>query len=106
MILYGASLSPYVRKVLAFAAEKGLELELRPGGMGQGGPDFEAASPFRRMPALRDGDFAISDSSAIVAYLEAKYPDPVLIPRHDPDGLWARDFLQPGGRAALSEDRG
>ena len=27
MILYGSSLSPYVRKVLAFAAEKGVELE-------------------------------------------------------------------------------
>ena len=30
MILYGSSLSPFVRKVLAFAAEKGIELEARP----------------------------------------------------------------------------
>jgi len=27
MIVYGASLSPFVRKVLAFAAEKGIEVE-------------------------------------------------------------------------------
>ena len=28
MIVYGSSLSPFVRKVLAFAAEKGIEIEL------------------------------------------------------------------------------
>ena len=32
------------------------------------------------MPGLRDGDFAISDSSAIVAYMEAVKPEPNLIP--------------------------
>jgi len=80
MILYGASLSPFVRKVLAYAAEKGIDLELKPGGMGQGGAEFEEASPFRKMPALRDEDFTVCDSSAIIAYLEAKYPEPALIP--------------------------
>lgn len=80
MIVYGASLSPYVRKVLVFGAEKGLTLEHRPLGLGAQDPDFLAASPFRKIPAFRDGDFAISDSSAIVHYLEAKYPAPPLIP--------------------------
>ena len=80
MILYGNSLSPFVRKVLAYAAEKGLALELKPGGMGSGGPDFLEASPFGKMPAFRDGDFCISDSTAIITYLEAKYPEPALIP--------------------------
>ncbi|MBY8820864.1 glutathione S-transferase family protein [Sphingomonas colocasiae] len=86
MILYGASLSPFVRKVLAYAAEKGIALELKPGGMGRGGEEFEDASPFRKMPALRDPgadggeDFTICDSSAIIAYLEALHPEPNLIP--------------------------
>lgn len=82
MILYGSSLSPYVRKVLAFAGEKGIELELQPTGSapGQPGEEFLAASPFRKMPALRDGDYLLADSSAIVHYLEAKYPEPALIP--------------------------
>lgn len=80
MIVFGSTLSPYVRKVMAFGAEKGVALELRPAGMGRGGPEFEAASPFGKMPGFRDDDFLISDSSAIVAYLEAKYPDPCLIP--------------------------
>ena len=32
MIVYGSSISPFVRKVLAFAGEKGIEIELRPTG--------------------------------------------------------------------------
>jgi glutathione S-transferase len=80
MIVYGSSLSPFVRKVLAFAAEKGIELELKPTGLGNKDPEFIEASPFGKMPGLRDGDFAISDSSAIVHYLEAVKPEPNLIP--------------------------
>jgi glutathione S-transferase len=80
MIVYGASLSPFVRKVLAFAAEKGIEVEHKPLGLGSDDPDFLAASPFRKIPAFRDGDFAISDSSAIIAYLDAIQPEPNLIP--------------------------
>ncbi len=81
MIVYGSTLSPYVRKVTVFAAEKGLEFEVQPAGMGRGSPEFHAASPFGKMPGFRDGDFAISDSTAIVTYLDAKYPDPNLIPQ-------------------------
>jgi glutathione S-transferase len=82
MILYGSSLSPFVRKVLAFAAEKGVEMELRPTGdaPGRHGAEFIAASPLRKMPALVDGDFRLADSSAIVQYLEALQPEPNLIP--------------------------
>lgn len=80
MIVYGSSLSPFVRKVLAFAAEKGIETELKPSGLGNKDPEFLEASPFGKMPGLRDGDFAISDSSAIVAYMEAVKPEPNLIP--------------------------
>jgi glutathione S-transferase len=80
MILYGSSLSPFVRKVLAFAAEKGVELEVKAVGVGDRDPEFRAASPFGKMPALADGDFRLADSSAIVQYLEAKHPEPALIP--------------------------
>jgi glutathione S-transferase len=80
MIVYGASLSPFVRKVMAFGAEKGLELEIKPLGFDSEDPGFLAASPFRKIPAFSDGDFHISDSSAIIAYLDAIQPDPNLIP--------------------------
>ncbi|HEV2079926.1 MAG TPA: glutathione S-transferase family protein [Allosphingosinicella sp.] len=80
MIVYGSSMSPYVRKVLAFAAEKGMELEVKPLGLGSDDPDFLAASPFKKIPGFRDGDFTISDSTAIIAYLDAVQPEPNLIP--------------------------
>ena len=80
MIVYGSSLSPFVRKVLAFAGEKGIALELKTVVPGSEDPDFLAASPFRKMPGFSDGDFAISDSSAIIHYLEAVHPEPALIP--------------------------
>ncbi|MEO7241187.1 MAG: glutathione S-transferase family protein [Sphingomicrobium sp.] len=80
MILYGSSMSPFVRKVLAFAGEKGIELEVVPVGPGDPNPDFRAASPFGKMPALVDGDYSLADSSAIIHYLEAKFPEPALLP--------------------------
>ncbi len=97
MIVYGSSLSPYVRKVLAFAGEKGIEFELKPTGNapGQPGEEFLAASPLRKMPAIRDGDFTLADSSAIVHYLEAKHPDPSLIPSEPRDcgrTIWFEEF--------------
>lgn len=80
MLLYGSSMSPFVRKVIAFAAEKGIELEVRPVRFADEDPGFRAASPFGRMPALVDGDFRLADSSAICHYLEARQPEPALIP--------------------------
>jgi glutathione S-transferase len=95
MILYGAPVSPFVRKVLAYAAEQGLAIELVPVGIGDPNPDFIACSPFKKMPALRDGDFSISDSTAIIVYLDAKYPDSALIPDAPEDRartIWYDEF--------------
>ena len=80
MILYGSTMSPFVRKVAAYAAEKGIGLELQPTGFPNPTPEFRAASPFGKMPALVDGDYSLADSSASIHYLEAKYPEPELIP--------------------------
>lgn len=80
MILYGSILSPFVRKVAVFAAEKGMALEVKTVGLGSDDPEFLAASPLRKMPALRDGDFTLSDSTAIAFYLDATGPGRKLIP--------------------------
>ena len=80
MILYGSTMSPFVRKVAAYAAEKGLDIDLQPTGFPNPTPEFCSASPFKKMPALVDGDYKLADSSAIIHYLEAKYPEPELIP--------------------------
>jgi glutathione S-transferase len=95
MILYGSTMSPFVRKVAAFAAEKGIELELKPLSLGDPDPEFRAASPFRKMPALVDGDYRLADSSAIIHYLEALHPDPEMIPadpRERGRTIWFDEF--------------
>lgn len=96
MILYGSSLSPFVRKVLAYAGEKGISLELTPTGKpGQPSDEFLEASPLRKMPAFRDGAFTLADSSAIIQYLEARFPEPEMIPA-DPEMrgkvIWFEEF--------------
>ena len=95
MIVYGSSMSPYVRKVLAFAAEKGIEIETRPIGLGSQDPEFREASPFGKIPAFRDGDFTVADSSAIIAYLDTIHPEPELIPREArarARAIWYEEF--------------
>jgi glutathione S-transferase len=95
MIIYGSSLSPFVRKVLAFAGEKGIEVDVQSTGFPNHSPEYLEASPFKKMPALRDGDYALADSSAIIHYLEAKYPEPALIPaepRARGQTIWFDEF--------------
>ncbi len=95
MILYGSSFSPFVRKTMAYAVEKGLDLTIKNIGLGSTDPDFQRASPFGKMPAFIDEDFAISDSSAIITYLEAKHPEPALLPADPADRarvIWFEEF--------------
>lgn len=108
MILYGASLSPFVRKVLIYCAEKGIAIERKSIGPGDADPDFRRASPFGKIPALIDGDFALADSSAIVTYLEAKHPEPSMTPadpRERAQAVWLEEFadtiLAPAGLAVF-----
>ena len=106
MIVYGNSLSPFVRKVIVFAAEKGLPLEVKQVAPGGDDAAFRAMSPFGKIPALSDGDYKLCDSSAIVHYIEAKHPTPALIPAEAQDrgrAVWFDEFadtilLVPGGK--------
>ncbi len=95
MILYGNSASPFVRKTMAYMAEKDLKAEVKNVRFADPDPGFREASPFGKMPGFRDGDFAISDSTAIIAYLEAKYPNPPLIPLEPASrarAVWYEEF--------------
>lgn len=95
MKLYGSSFSPFVRKVLAYVAERGLEVELVQTALNNDDPEFRRASPFGKMPAFVDGDFAISDSTAIITYLESKYPDGAMTPTDPADAsraIWYEEM--------------
>ena len=95
MILYGSTLSPFVRKAAVFLREKGIDFELQPTGIPNPSPEFCAASPFKKMPAMVDGDYSLCDSSAIIHYVEAKHPEPALIPtepRARGKVIWFEEF--------------
>lgn len=86
MIVYGTGYSPYVRKVLVSLIEKGVSYEHKPVMFHAPDADFQAASPFGKIPALEDEGFRLADSSAILWYLERKHPSPALVPT-DPKAL-------------------
>ena len=95
MIVYGSSLSPFVRKTLTFIGEKGLSAEHVPLRPHAELPAFRATSPLGRIPGFADGDYKLADSSAICHYLERKYPTPALFPARAEDVgrmLWFEEF--------------
>lgn len=75
IILYGVPLSPYVRKVRVCLAHKKLDYKLEiisPFNQ----PDwFLELNPLGRIPALKDGELSLADSSVICQYLDEKHPN-------------------------------
>ena len=92
LTIIGSFVSPYVRKVLAAVHLKGLAYEVDPITPFFGNDEFERRSPLRRIPVLIDGDFSISDSSVICAYLDDAYPGHALFPADPKDRARARWF--------------
>lgn len=88
--IIGSFVSPYVRKVLAALNLKGLAYEVDPITPFYGNDEFERLSPLRRIPVLIDGDFHMSDSSVICAYLDDAYPAHPLLPASPKDRARAR----------------
>lgn len=75
LTLYGAPLSPFVRKVRLYLLEKGLDYQLEVVSPFSQPSWFRELSPLGRIPALRDGDTTLADSSVICQYLEEKHAD-------------------------------
>ena len=92
LTVIGSFVSPYVRKVLACMNLKGLDYEVDPITPFFGNEEYERLSPLRRIPVLIDGDFSVSDSSVICAYLDEAYPDRPLLPANPKDRARARWF--------------
>lgn len=93
--VFGFPLSPFVRKVHLVAAEKAIPVEMVLGRPGSPSPEFLAASPFKKIPAMQDGDFLLCDSTAIVTYLDALQPEPPLAPGDPKDrarAIWFEEF--------------
>src|SRR3546814_14289970 len=80
MIVYGSVVSPFVRKLLGYLGEKGIDFELRGVGIGDPDPGFQAASPLGKMPAMDVDGFLLADPSPLTHYLEPQHPEPPRIP--------------------------
>lgn len=99
LIVYGANLSPFVRKVRVLLAEKGVSYELDPVNPFTAPPEFLKISPLKRIPVLRDTDLpepnTLPDSSVICDYLEHRYPEPKLYPSEPFErarALWYEEY--------------
>ena len=90
LTIIGSYVSPYVRKVLACLNLKGLAYEVDPITPFFGDDRFREISPLCRIPVLVDGDFSVSDSSVICAYLDEAYPGHALLPPDPKDRARAR----------------
>lgn len=93
--LYGAGLSPFVRKVRVVLAEKKIAHDHDPVVPFNVSAEYKAISPLGKIPAWKDEAGAISDSSVICAYLERKHPTPAMYPS-DPHqfarALWFEEW--------------
>jgi glutathione S-transferase len=93
--LYGVSASPFVRKVRVVLAEKKIAYDLEPIMPINVSAEFKKISPMGKIPAYRDGDVTLSDSSVICAYLERLKPEPALYPAQPYEyarALWFEEY--------------
>lgn len=88
--------APNPKRVHLFLAEKGLELELVEVSLVAGEtrtPEFRAKNPMGALPVLEldDGTF-VSESGAIVEFLEELHPEPTMLGTTPEERLRAREL--------------
>lgn len=79
--LYWGSGSPFAWRVMLTLEVKGLAYESKLLEFSKGehkAPKFLKLNPRGKVPALKDGDFVVYESLAIMTYLDRKYPAPPL----------------------------
>ena len=88
--LIGNPVSPYVRKILAICAVKGIDVAIDPITPFRGDDTFTELSPLRRIPVWIEGDVTLCDSSIIAQYIEDTRPEPSVLPLDPKDRAKAR----------------
>jgi len=86
MELYLFPPSTRVLGIVALKNHLALDCELKPTDLGRGdqlAPEYLALNPNRKMPTLKDGEFVLWESNAILFYMAAKRPE---------TGLWPSDL--------------
>ena len=95
--LYGYWRSSAAYRVRIALSLKGLEYEnipvsLKPGVSEHRQEMYRTKNPQMLVPFMEDGDIAINQSMAILAYLEETYPDVPLLPLSEPMRSKVRAF--------------
>ncbi|WP_394172126.1 glutathione S-transferase family protein [Thalassotalea litorea] len=96
LTLFGAPISPFVRKVRLVLAYKGLSYEqinVLPFAA-EIPTEFKDNSPLGKIPLFKTGEDYISDSEVICAYLEKAFPEKPLLPKEPLDAARALWFSQ------------
>ncbi len=83
MELWHAWTCPYCMRVRVALAEKGLRYDEKEIDLAKKPPELLALNPAGGVPVLVVDGAAIPDSSAILQYLEDRFPEPALLPRDD-----------------------
>ena len=81
--LYAVPPSPRAFKVIAVANHLGLDITIRALDFFKGEhktPEYAALNPNMLMPTLKDGDYVLWESNAIMQYLAGKKPQSGLLP--------------------------
>jgi len=107
LVVLGAGVSPFVRKVRVVLAEKGVPYRHEPVNPFAPPADWRTLSPLGKIPVLRDGDRVVNDSSVICQFLERRFPEPALYPADDHDfarALWLEEYMD-GGVVPLAAPR-
>lgn len=102
--LMGANVSPFVRKVRAMLAEKGIAYDFEPVSPFAPPANWRELSPLGKIPAFMDGTKVVNDSSVICQYIERKNKSVPMLPADD-DGyiqaLWLEEYID-GGFVAVA----
>ena len=78
--LYGLDISTYCARVRIAMRFKGVAFTQLPPPNGYGSDAYRALVPMGTIPGFVDGDVVLSESNAIVEYLEENVPTPALLP--------------------------
>jgi glutathione S-transferase len=93
--VYGAILSPLVRKVLMVLEYKGIDYENIMVAPFRPTEELKKISPMGKIPAFVDDYVAIADSTVICDYIDNKYPQSSVYPTNPADRaqvLWLEEF--------------
>jgi len=110
MIFHATPLSSYSAKVRIVLAVKGVPFDEQPPPGGYRSAEYRAIVPMGTLPAIRIGDWVLSESETINEFLEEAYPSPPMLPGDARERARIRFlcrfhdlYLEPGVRSLFAQ---